>query len=120
MPSLAKLRFRKSIPLPLEIALVQRHGFHVSVKRGAALDYVTFEKDLVPINKRPLKTDSLDEATKNECVRKCTRIMDMFDNPEGHIRSIRARISNLASCHPPLERQFMHEWMMTNVVEEDT
>lgn len=113
-----KLQFSADITLPLEIALVQRWGFRVHTKRNQTGKYITFSKDVIPRNRRETNPDMLDEVTKTLLLRKINKIVDFYENPELCVRSIRARINNLAMTQAPDERLFIQKWAQEHVTED--
>lgn len=113
----ARLKFKDNLPFPLEIALCNRYGFAIEA-RDKLEGTITFSKELKAINKHAFNPDALSEVVKGELIRKVNRIVDCFENPEQYVRTIRARINNMAMCHPAPERQFILDWVTDNVVDD--
>lgn len=114
----ARIKFKDSLPLPVEIALVHRYGFRID-GRERDKGFVWFAKDLVPKSKKEgaVSVNDLDEAVKTDLLRRMNSIVDWYMTPELHVKSIRARINNLAMCRTGVEREFVLQWSEANVQE---
>lgn len=114
-----KLKFKDTISLPVEMALVHKWGFRIEERnKNANPPYVMFAKDIAPIFGDAESPDGLAEAVKTDLIRRMNKIVDWYENPELHTKSIQARINNLAMCRAGAERQFVLAWSAANVTED--
>lgn len=115
MPVKAKLRLRPDTPFKLEHRLVTKGGFKVFSRKPN--EWIILEKRSKPAFK--VIEGELAEDIKKTLLDRCNNIINMFSEPELHIGVIRRRLENVCLTLSPLQRDFVHKWMDTYVVEED-
>lgn len=110
MPSPVRIKFKASIPLYMEVNLVQKHGFVVHSRKKN--EWVIFEKkDFTP--KITVMGDITPLAQKG-LLNRIDKIINWYDVPEQHTHSIRLRLTSLAAGFDPKERKFIQDWTDEN------
>jgi hypothetical protein len=105
MADTLKLKFKHSLPLHMEHALVNKYGFVIESRVPP--------DGLVVTRKRPkphAKVRLLTDAKKLELEKRCRVVASFFNAPERDIGNLRTRLHNLSqTLSNPFERKFVND-----------
>lgn len=102
-----RLKFKASMPLPLEHAMVQKFGFTIESRLKG--HYIVFVRDRPVPAIRDKKT--VTEQRKKGLIERCNTMASFYMTPELHVRSIRTRLINFAQTLSEAERHFVEAYV---------
>ena len=112
-PNKIMLKFNSTIPIRLENELVSMGFVYFARKKN---EWVIYEKTLIPEIKDKL---DLPDFITNDLRRRLNKIVDSYLDPDAHMPAIRARCVNFAKTLPPDPRDWVMNWIKTNIDNED-
>lgn len=99
----------------MEMNLVQKHGFVVHSREKGK--WVIFEKK--NFTEKQIKVvGEVTPLMQGNLIKRISKIVDWYANPQQHVPSIRMRLTGLAAGLDSKERTFVHEWMEKNYPEK--
>jgi hypothetical protein len=106
MPEKLVLKFKSSMPLHLEHALVQKFGFTID-SRISGYNVVVSRARPAP-HPRQKGTDAIRKA---HLLQRCRNISAFYESPKNHAKSVRQRLHNLAQGLPDHEVKIILDYM---------